>query len=491
MRVAVIGSGFAGMSAASYLAQKGFEVTIFEKNEGPGGRARLWEQDGFSFDMGPSWYWMPEVFDQFYEDFGFKTADLYDLKRLDPSYRVFFDTEYIDVPASTSELTALFEQREPGSGTKLQTFLRNAEYKYHTALKDYVNRPSHSITEFMEWHLLVKALKMKLFRPVKKEVNAVVKDPKLSAILEFPVLFLGATPAQTPALYTMMNHADLSLGTWYPMKGMYEISKAFHKVATSLGVQCHFNEEVTGVAMKGASIHEIITSKGTYEFDKVVAAGDYHHFEQKILPPTSRVYSAEYWDKRVMSPSSLLFYLGVNKKVPGLLHHNLFFDEDFEKHAHEIYTHPSWPSNPLFYACVPSVTDASVAPEGSENIFLLMPLAPGLEDSEEMRQKYFNVMIERLERKTQTSIREHIVVNRSFCLNDFKSEYHSFKGNAYGLANTLKQTAFLKPALKSKKVPNLWYTGQLTVPGPGVPPTIISGRIVAEEIYKSVKKRPA
>lgn len=484
----VIGSGFAGMTAAAYLAKAGYEVHVYEKNEGPGGRCRLWNTDKFVFDMGPSWYWMPEVFEQFFNDFGKTAADFYSLIRLDPSYRVFFDSEHIDIPAAIAELKVLFEEREKGSGAKLQKFLDDAAYKYETALKDYVNRPSHSITEFLELHLLIKAFKMNLFSPIRKEVQSVVKDTKLAAILEFPVLFLGATPQKTPALYSMMNHADLALGTWYPMGGMHELAQGFYKTALSVGVQFHFNAEVKSIQIQGNKAVGITVNGQEITADFVVGAGDYHHIEQHLLPATHRTYSDKYWESRTMSPSSLLFYLGVSTQIPGLLHHNLFFDEDFELHAQEIYEKPKWPHKPLFYACVPSKTDPSVAPEGMENLFLLMPLAPGLEDNEEQREYYYNLIMERLEKRCGMPIRDKVIVKRSYCLDDFKSDYHSYKGNAYGLANTLLQTAFLKPKMKAKKVKNLLYAGQLTVPGPGMPPTIISGRLVAEEIQKIDKK---
>jgi phytoene desaturase len=488
-KIAVIGSGFAGMSAAAYLAKAGHEVVVYEKNASPGGRAGIWHSHGFVFDLGPSWYWMPEVFDQFYADFGFTSSDFYDLIRLNPSYRVFFSDDKVDIPKELTELQALFESYEKGSGKQLEQFLQDAEYKYHTAMTDYVKRPSHSIWEFMEWHLLVKAFKMRLFTPIRKEIAERVTHPKLKAILEFPVLFLGATPQKTPSLYSMMNYADLVLGTWYPMKGMHEISKAFQKVGESVGVKFKFEHEVLEIKVNGNAIQSMTTNKGEVTADFVIGAGDYHHIEQQLLPPSHRVYSESYWQKRTMSPSSLLFYLGVSRKISGLLHHNLFFDEHFDDHAYEIYTEPQWPKKPLFYACVPSVTDPSVAPDGMENMFLLMPLAPGLEDSDDMREKYYHIMMERLEQKTGISIKEHVIVKRSYCLQDFKSDYHSFKGNAYGLANTLQQTAFLKPAMKSAKIHNLLYTGQLTVPGPGVPPSIISGQIASREALKYFKKQ--
>jgi len=486
-KVVVIGSGFAGMSAASYLAKMGYKVTVVEKNEGPGGRARMWEKDGFLFDLGPSWYWMPEVFENFYNEFGFTTSNFYELKRLDPSYRVYFKEDKIDVPASSIELASLFESIEKGSGNKLTTFLANAKYKYNTALADYVHRPSHSIFEFMEPNLIAKAFKLKLFTPIQKEIAKVVSNKKLSSILEFPVLFLGSTPANTPSLYSMMNYADLELGTWYPMQGMHEISKAFHKVAVSQGVKFIFNTEVSKINVSNNSVASVKAGDMDIECDFVVGAGDYNHIEQELLDKENRTYSKEYWEKRTMSPSSLLFYVGVNKRIPNLLHHNLFFDANFEEHANEIYDNPKWPTEPLFYVCAPSVTDPSVAPEGKENLFFLMPIAPGLEDTDEMREKYFELIVNRIEQKTGVSFKNDIIVKRSYCVQDFKNDYHSFKGNAYGLANTLKQTAFLKPKLRSKKVKNLFFAGQLTVPGPGVPPSIMSGKIAALEINKTNK----
>ncbi len=486
-KVVVIGSGFAGLSAAALLAKQGHGVTVLEKNEQTGGRARVWEKDGFLFDMGPSWYWMPEVFESFYNLFGKTTADFYELVRLNPSYRIFYQNhEQVDVPASVQELEALFESKEEGSAKKLRAFLTDAKYKYDTAMKEYVHRISDSITEFFDFKLLLKSFQIQLFQSLRSEVRKKFKHPHLVSLLEFPVLFLGSTPDKTPALYSMMNYADLSLGTWYPMGGMNKIAQALTKICEENGVVIHCNAEVKQIRTIDGKAKKVFTSANVYEADVVVAAGDYEHIEQRLLHEDFRQYDETYWESRVMSPSSLLFYLGVNKKVPNLKHHNLFFDADFDTHAKEIYGTPQWPTNPLFYACVPSKTDASVAPEGCENIFLLMPLAPGIEDTDALREKYFNIFLERLEARAGEPIRNNIVVKRSYAISDFKADYHSFKGNAYGLANTLMQTAVFKPKMKSTKVNNLFFTGQLTVPGPGVPPSIISGQIVASEIEKLV-----
>ena len=484
-QVIVIGAGFAGLTAASLLGQAGYQVKILEKNEQAGGRARKWIKDGFTFDMGPSWYWMPEVFEEFFQLFGKSVSDYYELKRLDPSYRVYFGKDdFMDIPAEMKELEALFEQYEPGSTENLREFLQQAAYKYKVGMTDYVFRPSHSFAEFMDFRLIKESFRIQMFSSMRKHVRKYFSNSKLIKVLEFPVLFLGATPANTPALYSMMNHADLTLGTWYPMGGMYKIVEGMVDIAKSQGVDFHLNTTVESIEVDKGLAKKVITSQGVFEADMVIANSDYHHTEQVLLDQNWRRYSENYWQKRTMSPSSLLFYLGLDKKVENLQHHNLFFDEDFDRHATEIYEQPKWPDKPLFYVSCASVTDPSTAPTGHENMFILIPLAPGLEDSQDQREKYYHIVMDRLEHITGQQIRPHVVLNRSYAMSDFEKDYNSFKGNAYGLANTLLQTAFLKPKLKSNKVKNLYYTGQLTVPGPGVPPSIISGRVVANEVVK-------
>ncbi|MES2428396.1 MAG: phytoene desaturase family protein [Bacteroidota bacterium] len=480
--IVVIGSGFAGLSAACVLAKEGYKVTVLEKNHQPGGRAGVWQQDGFTFDMGPSWYWMPDVFESFFALFGKKPADYYGLKRLDPAYRIYFDKDdLLDVPEDRLELSKVFEDIEPGSSKQLDQFLKQAEYKYKVGMGEYVFRPSHTIGEFIDLNLIKKSLNMQLLSSMRKHVYKHFKSPKLRQLLEFPVLFLGATPQDTPAMYSLMNYADLVLGTWYPMGGMNEVVKAMVNLAESLGVEIKPDTEVIKIEVIDKQANCVKTNKGDFTADIVIAGADYHHVDQHLLDEPYRNYTPKYWYSRTMSPSSLIFYIGLNKRVKGIQHHNLFFDADFEQHAKEIYTSPKWPEQPLFYVCCPSQTDSSVAPEGCENLFFLMPVAPGLEDNDQVREQYFALMLSRFEAITGESIRDHIIVKRSYALNDFKADYHSFKGNAYGLANTLGQTAFFKPAMRNKHVSNLLYTGQLTVPGPGVPPAIISGQVVAKE----------
>lgn len=487
-KVIVIGSGFSGIATASCLAKQGYDVTILEKNAIPGGRARKFEAEGFNFDMGPSWYWMPDVFENYFAHFGKKVSDYYELVRLDPSYAVTFGKdEVMEVPAKMEELYAMFESYEKGSSKKLKQFLTEAEYKYRVGMDEFVHKPSHSVLEFADMRVLSSVFRLQMLTSMSKHVRQLFKNEKLIELLEFPVLFLGATPENTPAMYSLMNYADMALGTWYPLGGMHKIIEGMLTLAKELGVKIILNQEVKQIYVPNGHATKVITTDNEYNADIVVGGADYHHVDQDLLQPKYRNYNEQYWDKRTMAPSSLLFYLGINKKLKNVHHHNLYFDRDFKQHAVEIYEKPQWPSDPLFYACIPSVTDESVAPAGCENVFLLIPLAPDLEDTEELREQYYHMIMDRFETLTEQSIRDSVIYKRSFAHRDFKSDYHAYKGNAYGLANTLMQTAFLKPKLKSKKVKNLYYTGQLTTPGPGVPPSLISGQVVAKEIYKDIK----
>lgn len=485
--VIVVGAGFAGLSAATTLADLGHKVRIIEKNNQAGGRARTFSEQGFLFDMGPSWYWMPDVFEDYFSRFGKSVSDYYELKRLDPSYRVYFPDGPSDIPADFDALKALFESIEPGSAHQLELFMEEAGLKYDIGMSKFVFKPSHNVMEFAEWQTFKDATKLHLFTSFSSYARKHFKHPKLIQLLEFPVLFLGAKPQNTPALYSLMNYADSKLGTWYPMGGMHKIVEGMVRLAEEKGVVIEYNNAVKSVSIEGKQMTSVTTEKGERPCAAVINAADYHHFEQEVLPQTHRTYTEKYWDKRTMSPSSLLFYLAVDKKVDGLLHHNLFFDEDFGAHATEIYDTLKWPEKPLFYACVPSKTDASVAPEGKENIFLLIPVAPGLQDDEATRERYFDMLMERIEKYTGEDLRPHILYKRSYAHADFQADYNAYKGNAYGLANTLRQTAFLKPKLRSNKVSNLYFAGQLTTPGPGVPPSLISGQVAADEVNKILK----
>lgn len=469
------------------MAKAGWQVTVLEKHAGPGGRARQLKAAGFTFDMGPSWYWMPDVFDHYFNSFGKKTSDYYRLQRLDPSYRVYYPGFQMDVPADFNELKQLFESIEAGSAEKLEQFLAEAAYKYIVGIEKLVFKPGLALGEFIDKDIIKGIFRLDVFSSMRTHVAKYFNDPRLRQLMEFPVLFLGAMPDKIPALYSLMNYADIKGGTWYPEGGMYSIVKAMHNLALDLGVEFRFNEEVEQINISGRKVVSVTAAgpggETNYAADAVIGGADYHHIESKLLAGQHRSYSDKYWDTRVMAPGCLLYYVGLNRKISGISHHSLFFDTSFETHGKEIYEEPAWPTDPLFYVSATSVTDPDCAPPGCENLFLLIPVAAGLEnDTEALRDKYFNRLITRLEEKFAQPIAEHIVYKKSFAGSDFVNEYNAFKGNAYGLANTLKQTAMLKPSCRSKKVDNLFYTGQLTVPGPGVPPSLISGEVVARVV---------
>ena len=484
-KIHIIGSGFSSLAASCYLAKAGYEVEVFEKNSSVGGRARQLKKDGFTFDIGPTWYWMPDVFERFFADFGKKTSDYYQLEKLDPAYQVYFgEHDSVFIPGSLNEIYHNFEQVEAGSSQKLENFISKAQDNYDIAIKDLVYRPGVSPLELVT-PATVKRLN-RFFTNISADVRKEFNSHKLRQILEFPVLFLGAKPSDTPAFYSFMNYADFGLGTWHPKGGMYKVIEGIKDLAESLGVIFHLNAPVEQIITENSKAVGLKSNNEEHFADIVLTGADYHHSEQ-LLEPQLRQYSESYWQKRTFAPSSLLFYVGFDKKLENVSHHTLFFDSDFEDHATNIYDEPNWPENPLFYASFPSITDSTCAPEGKEAGIFLIPLAPDLDDTPEIRERYFNIIIERFERLTGQNVKSNIIFKESFCVKDFKDAYNSYKGNAYGMANTLFQTAFLRPKLQSKKVDQLYFTGQLTVPGPGVPPSLISGKLAAGLIEKNEK----
>ena len=484
--VVVIGSGFSSIASACYMAKVGYSVTVLEKNEQIGGRASMLEIDGFKFDMGPSWYWMPDIFERFFADFGKKVSDYYQLEKLSPGYRVYFGKDdYIDIADEPEKIIETFERIEPGSGKHLRKFMEDSRKNYEIAMQDLVYNPGKSILELMSFET---AKRVNLFvQNISQTVRKNIKNPKLRSILEFPVLFLGAKPNDTPAFYNFMNHADFGLGTWYPKGGFNAVALGMAKLAKELGVEFLVNETVIKIENKGEYVTNVITENGIFSADIVISGADYAHTE-KLLNPDLKNYSDEYWKKKVFAPSSFLYYVAFDRKVEKLLHHNLFFDTDFEKHAVEIYDEPQLPKKPLFYANFSSITEPELAPEGKEVGFFLIPVAVDLVDSQEIHDQYFDLIMNRIEQNTGVDLRKHVVFKKSFGVKDFKERYNSCRGNAYGLANTLLQTSILRPQIDNKKLKNLFYTGQLTVPGPGVPPALISGKVVTDYIFKKINR---
>lgn len=488
-KISIIGSGFSGLAAACFAAKEGHEVTLFEKNETTGGRARTFKSDGFTFDMGPSWYWMPDVFENFFAQFGKSASDYYQLKKLDPGFQlVFGKDDTVEIPASMKELEAVFENIEAGSAVKLRRFLKEAEFKYNVGMKDLVYKPAFSWLEYANLDVVKGMLKANLFSSVSAYVRSYFTDERLVALMEFPVLFLGAMANKIPALYTMMNYSALVQGTFYPVGGMCKIAEGMKELAVSLGVEIRTGVDVTRIEVSGKLVTGLQTSIGNIAVDGLIAAADYNHVEQQLLEEKYRNYSAGYWEGKTFAPSCLIYYVGVSKKIKKLLHHNLFFDADFEQHANDIYSDPKWPDKPLFYVCCPSKTDDTVAPEGMENLFILVPVATGLKDDDATRESYFEGIIKRMESYCGEEFAAQVIYKRTYCIKDFMEDYHAFKGNAYGLANTLMQTAVLKPSLKNKHLKNMFYAGQLTVPGPGVPPALISGQLASVQLNKFLQK---
>ncbi|PTX42246.1 phytoene desaturase [Christiangramia gaetbulicola] len=485
-KINIIGSGFSSLAASCYLAKAGYQVEVFEKNSTVGGRARQFKKEGFTFDIGPTWYWMPDVFERFFADFDKKTSDYYQLEKLDPAYQVYFDKDdSILIPGNLNEIYDNFEKEEAGSADKLEKFITKARDNYDIAIKDLVYRPGVSPMELVTPETAKRL--GRFFTNISQEVRKDFSNKKLRKILEFPVLFLGAKPSDTPAFYSFMNYADFGLGTWHPKGGMYKVIEGIKDLAESYGVIFHLNSPVEKIITEKGKAKGLVVNGKEHFADIVLTGADYHHSEQ-LLPEKLRQYSSNFWEKKTFAPSSLLFYVAFDKKIKNVSHHTLFFDSNFEDHAKDIYDDPRWPDNPLFYASFPSITDDSCAPEGKEAGIFLIPLAPDLEDTPEIREHYFNIILDRFERITGQKLKSNIIFKESFCVNDFKEAYNSYKGNAYGMANTLFQTAFLRPKLRSKKVEHLYFTGQLTVPGPGVPPSLISGKLAAGLIEKNEKK---
>ncbi len=488
-KIIIIGAGFSGLSAACFLAKNGYAVTVLEKHEMPGGRAREFKTNGFTFDMGPSWYWMPDVFERFFNQFNKKVSDYYTLIRLNPSYKVIFENSTLEIPANYEKLQQCFETIEKGAALQLDKFMAEALYKYEIGINKLVHKPGISILEFADMEVIKGVFKLDIFTNMKKHIAKYFKDNRIKKLLEFPVLFLGATANTIPALYSLMNYADIKLGTWYPEGGMYKIVDAMYNVAKNLGVQFEFNANVQKINVEKNKAVTVKVNEKIIDTDAVVASADYHFIEHNLLEKKYRNYNEAYWAKKEFAPSCLIYYVGLNKKLKRPIHHQLFFDTDFDIHASEIYTSKQWPTNPLFYVCNTTATDSTQAPAGYENLFFLIPIAAGINgDDATVREKYFNLIVKRFEEKTGETILENIVYKKTFGITDFVNDYGAYKGNAYGLANTLMQTAILKPKCINKKVKNLFYTGQLTVPGPGVPPSLISGELIAKLVHKTLSK---
>ncbi|MGI9255998.1 MAG: phytoene desaturase family protein [Salinispira sp.] len=486
--VLVIGGGFTGMAVAALLQNKGMDVSIAEKNSHLGGRARTWSSKGYTFDMGPSWYLMPEVFEKFFTSLGKKRENYYTLQKLDPLYRVFFEGENtVDIHSDIEQTAKLFESFERGGQARLKAYLEDCRYKYQLALNRFLYSEYRNIFQFFNPSTVFHGLRLGIFGSLHKHVQKYFSDHRAQKILEYAMVFLGTSPNAAPSFYSIMSHVDLVQGVYFPQGGMGAMVAGMEKLLSELNVTVRTNCEVQHIHAEGKKVESVQTSQGIMKPDYVIGTGDYHHLEQDLLEKPYRNLSKRYWQKAVLAPSMFILYLGVRRKIPQLAHHNLFFASDWNRHFNQIFEKPQWPDNPSYYVSAVSRDDDTMAPPGRENIFILVPIAPGLECTEEHKQRYAEKMIIHLEALTGKSIRDEIEVQRIYTAQDFQDDYHAFKGTALGLAHTLGQTAVFRPSMRNRKLENLFYAGQYTHPGVGVPMTFIAADIVADILAETVK----
>lgn len=483
--VIIVGAGFGGLASAALLAKAGYAVTVYEKNASPGGRARVFRKKGYTFDMGPSWYTMPDIMERFFGLLGKKSADYYTLKRLDPSYRVVFDRhDVIDIAASLQKNYALFNRLEQNGGEKLKRYLAQAKYQYEVAMASYVIKPYRSIFDMFDIRMAKEASRLHLLDNMDTFVKRYFENERLRKILQYTLVFLGGSPKNTPAMYALMSHVDFHLGVWYPMGGIGSVVVAVEKIAKEFGANFVYDSEVERIVTESGKTSGVLVNGKFKPADIVVMNADYAHAEMDLLTGKDRTYDERYWKKRVLAPSAFMMYLGVNRRIPSLKHHTLIFAHDWVKHFDAIFEKPSWPEKPSLYMCCPSKTDPGVAPAGKENLVVLVPVAAGLPDTEEIRKMYSEKILTQLEEVLKISIREHIEVKRIYSIQDFEQDYHAYKGTGLGLSHTLLQTAIFRPSYRSKKVRNLFFAGQYTHPGIGIPIQLISAEIAAAEIQK-------
>lgn len=485
----MIGAGFGGLTAAILLARQGLDVTLLEKNEGPGGRAQVYRDGGFTFDMGPSWYLMPDIFDAFFARIGERAEDYYRVKRLDPSYRIFFGPEdHVDIASDLEKNVTLFESIEPGCGPRFREYLRVAEHKYDVSIREFLYKDYRNVFDFLNRRTMMEGRDLHVFENLDKYTRRFFNSERLRRVLEYSMVFLGGSPQNTPALYSLMSHVDFNLGVWYPMGGIGAVVDAFHKIALSSGVKVHFGQEVRKIVERGGKVAGVQTDSGEFPADIVVVNADYAHAETRLLEARNRTYPEKYWAKRTIAPSAFMMYLGLKGSVPNLAHHTLSFQHDWVDHFDSIFKTPAWPKEPSIYINCPSKTDPGTAPEGHETMTVLVPIAPGLTDNPETRACFEDVVMDQVENLVGYPLGPSIVSKRVFGPNDFAGEFNAYKGTALGLSHTLMQSAAFRPSHRSRKVKNLYYTGQYTHPGIGMPMTIISSTVVSDLIAQECLK---
>ncbi len=484
--VVVVGGGFGGLSAACYLARAGADVELIEKNAQLGGRASRLEMNGFRFDMGPSWYLMPDVFERFFGHFDREVGEYYALDRLDPHYRIFFkDDDRVDITPNREQVIETFESYEPGAGDALREYLATSEEQYSIAMENFVYEDRPRLRDWIDRDVMNAAsIGFQLLGTMDEYVADYFDHPKLQQIMQYTLVFLGGAPKNTPALYNMMSHVDFNMGVWYPEGGIGRVVDSIADLATELGVTATLETEISEITRKQERFRLEAIGGDVFTSDIVVSGADYAHTEQELLPSRARQYDAEYWNERTYAPSAFLMYLGIEGHVDPLAHHTLVLPTDWNQHFEQIFDSPTWPDDPAYYLCAPSKTDDGVAPDGHSALFVLVPIAAGLKDTTDIREQYRDFVLDDIAENTGADLHDRIVCEELFCIEDFISTYNSWNGTALGLAHTLRQTALFRPPHRSAAVDGLYFAGGYTTPGIGMPMCLISGEHAADAVIE-------
>ena len=489
----IIGSGIGGLATACLLGKKGYKVTLLEKNERVGGRANLYEEEGFVFDMGPSWYMMPGIFEHFFELMDEDITEHLKLKRLSPSYRIFLKSEkrHYDFYSDLEKTIETFESIEPGSGEVLREYMKSTEFQYKIAQNEFMFKNYDSIFDFFNKRVMTEGRKLPLFSKVESIINSKFKSEILRKVMQYQTVLLGTSPGDAPGIYSMMNYVDFVEGVWYPDGGVYKVVEAIESIAIKNGVTIRTSSPVAKIIVKNKTASGVLLENGDeIHGDLVISNADIVHTEQKLLEKPERQRSMKYWNSRLMAPSAFILYLGIDGKIPSLEHHNLMFAKNWGENFKQIFNAPEWPTDPSLYVCVPSKTDASVGPPNKENLFVLVPVAAGLKHTDEFLEKYSHFVIGQMEENMDIpNLASRVIYKRIYSVNDFIQDYNAFKGSALGFAHSLNQTAIFRPNNISKKVKNLFFVGAGTNPGIGMPICLISAELVYKRI-ENIKDAP-
>jgi len=479
----VVGAGFGGLSTAASLADAGVDVQVLERHDRPGGHAGVLERDGFRFDTGPSWYLMPDVFERFFARFDREPTDYYELERLDPQYRVLWkDGDAVTIEPHRRNVHEVFESYEAGAGDALQRYLDRAERNYELAMNRVVYEGRERLRDFVDPDLLPLAPRLRLFGSVDDYVSRYVDHPKLKQLLEYTLVFLGGSPYDAPALYTIMSHVDLNGNVFYPDGGIAGVVDALADLCTELGVEIRTGVDVEAIG-GSAGAFELETTAGTFQSDVVVSNANPAHVERDLLAPEVVDRDPDYWDDRTYAPSALMLYLGVEGDLPALAHHSLVLPTDWEPHFDAMFEDPKWPEDPAYYLSVTSKTDDAVAPDGHHAVVVLVPIAPGLDDRPAVRERVRDKVLDDLAETVGVDLRDRIVVEESACVTEFAGRYRNPKGSALGLAHTLRQTGPFRPGHRGP-VDGLYYAGSYTAPGIGMPMCLVSGEHAADAVLE-------